>query len=505
MYVELNGDMPKDDAASNKNETLINPPGRFDRIDIENNTNLFHAKIDYGYTGYLNFISYTNSQSWTKPDEVDFEILKSLLTNKNTFNLNYELDYSETMITINGKNSLIADYLSYSGDYSNDEEQSAFDGTRLNWTNSLNFSLKPFKNLSYFSDSSLMYDFNTNLYSYYYDSATGQYQNDWIGWEKDYITEHKAAALFDFKIPLLSLALTFDSTLPPLDIKQSISPSLAFSLWKWTGKASTKITYNEGEWTPDPLSISTDFSPLDFFSLNGSFSYDLEENWPSSLSTSIKIWAFTGTFKMLHTTDWEWNQSLQILEDKGMDFLAESLDLALNYNFKSPLLWENRISMDGNLSINLNMNLQQYNLSSLEFSLSYNLHIFEFLDLKLAINSSNEHMFLYFPSIREYYGITEEYNFFEDLLKSFNFFSTDQQDRYDSFFNMNSIDLSLIHNLHDWDLELTYSGKPVLNKGELQSRWDSTFSILVRWNPIEKLKVKGAYSDEKWNVDTEFD
>jgi lipopolysaccharide assembly outer membrane protein LptD (OstA) len=500
-----NKSVEKDKGSRDEEDSLIEKPGRFAKIELDNNSERFHAKIDYSYTGYLNFISYTNSQLWNSPEEVDFEILKSLLTNKSTFNLNYNLAYSETLVSLKGKNSFTADYLNYSGEYSEDEESSALDGRKLNWSNTLNFSLKPLKNLPYFNDSSLKYDFNTKLFSYYYDTVLEEYQNDWIAWDEDYITEHKAAAALIFKIPILSTGITFDSTLPPLDIEQSISPSLNFSIWKWNGKIGTKFTYSEEDWTPDPLNISTDFSPFDFLSLDGSFSYDLEEERPASLTTSLKLWAFTGTFKMLHTTDWEWNQSLQTLEDNGQDFLADSLDLALNYNYESPPLWKNRITMDSKLAVNLNMNLQQYNLSSLGFSLSYNLHIFEFLDLRFAVKSSNEHMFLYFPSIREYYGITEEYNFFEDLLKSFNFFSTDQQDRYDSFFNMNALDLSLVHKLHDWDLELTYSGKPVLDDGELESRWDSTFSILIRWNPIEKLKVKGAYSDQEWNVDTEFE
>ena len=164
--------------------------------------------------------------------------------------------------------------------------------------------------------------------------------------------------------------------------------------------------------------------------------------------------------------------------------------------------------MGFSINSSFSMNLQQYNLSSLNFDLSYNIQIHQFLDLKFSMSTSNNHMFLYFPSLRDYYGIADDYSFFEDLFKSINIFSSDQQDRHESFFNLNSINVALVHKLHDWDLEMTYSGKPLIESGDnggFSTRWDSTFSILVRWNPIEKLKVKVDRVDDEWNADTEFE
>lgn len=353
-------------------------------------------------------------------------------------------------------------------------------------------------------NSSISYDFDTTLYSRTYDQDITAFKDQWIAWDDEYITAHKAAVNFDFRIPLLTTILSFDTTLPPLDIKQSINPSLEFTLWKWNSKVSGKILY-EDEWSLDPMTVTTSFNPIEEIGLSGNFTYDFEQETPTALLASLKLWAFSGTFNMAYTNDYGWDRDTQQLIDEGKKFVPSSVALAFDYVYESPLLWKNRINMSGGINTTFTMNLQQYNLTSLGVKLFYNLHIFEFLDLKFSVNSSNDYMFLYFSGLREYYGITEEYSFFRDLVRSFNFFSSGQQDRYDSFFNMNSLELAIVHKLHDWDLELTYSGKPVLDEGQQNSRWDSTFSVLVRWNPIEKLKVKTDYGDQIWNVDTEFE
>jgi hypothetical protein len=55
---------------------------------------------------------------------------------------------------------------------------------------------------------------------------------------------------------------------------------------------------------------------------------------------------------------------------------------------------------------------------------------------------------------------------------------------------MESIDVSLVHDLEDWNLEMTYSGSPVL-EGSGQAaryRWQSLLTILVRWRAISELR-----------------
>jgi len=499
------GYMAEKDTSGSGDDSLLNKPERFDRVEAESGGQPFYAKIDYNLTGYLNFTSYMNSDEWITPSQIDFDIVKSLLTNNNSVNLNYKFKLFDDIVSFSGVNTFSANYQDYFGEFSLSEGASELQGRKLNWLNTVDLSFSPLKKLMYINNSSVSYEFDTKLYSMEYDPVGAQYTDDWIKWDKEHVSAHRAAVNFSFKIPQFTFNLSLDSLLPPQDIKQSINPSLDFSLWKFAGKVAGKVTYDENRWIPAPLTVNVSFVPLDKVSLSGNFAYNFEDKTPTSLTASFKLWGLNGSYKMAYATDYEWDKDLQQLKDLGKNFIPTSLSLGLDYQYESPLLWKNRISMGGKVDLKFNMNLQQYNLSALDFGLSYKLHIFEFLDLSFSIKSSNDHIFLYFQPIREYYGITEEYSFFRDLLKSFNFFSPGQLDRYESFFNMDQLDLSLVHKLHDWDLELSYTGKPVLDAGSLKSRWDSSFSILVRWNPIEKLKIQSKYSEKEWNVDTEFE
>lgn len=482
-------------------EKLIDIPVLFDDV-------FFSTKVGYSLNGYFNFISYTDSTGWTQPEDISFKSSKSTFTNNNTANLNYSFNFINNLIILSGKNSFISNYLEYFGTVSSDEETKQKENQKLKWRNDLSLKIYPLKNVSFFNNSTISYTFNTNLYNRQFNSTDGFMEDLWIQWNEDYITDHRTSLNIDFTIPLLTTTLSFESTLPPRDIEQSIIPGFKISFYNWTNSVNTKAVFKNNEWNMEPLNFSSVYMPIENITLSEQLTYNFEKESLTSSLSKVQLWGFSASFNMAYTTDYDWDKDTQTLINKGEDFLPASTSLGYNYKFESPLMWQNRVKMDFSVKTTFNMNLQQYNLSSLTFDFSYNLHIHEFLDFKFSLSTSNNHMFLYFPSLRDYYGITEEYSFFGDLLKSFNFFSPNQQDRYDSFFNMNSIKFSFIHKLHDWDLEMTYSGKPLIESdsgGGYSTRWDSSLSILVRWNPIEKLKIKVDRIDEEWNADTEFD
>lgn len=496
---------PEENAAGEPAETGLENPSILGDLTVADKSEDYNIKLDYSFSSYFSFYSYTNSTEWDSPSEIDFSILKSLLTNNNSLTMNYSLNFAQSMFSFNGKNILAINYLDYFKDFTDDEAAKELSGRKIKWTNTFLFTFKPFKDYPYFKASTLSYTFNTDLYNYLYNTDILAYENDWIQWNEDYITVHNASMNFDFNNTVFHSALSFATTLPPREIEQSVSPSVELTVFHWTNSITGKAVYKDSEWKLDPATFHSSFSPLDWLSLSADLTYNFEDETFSRLTSTLKLWKFSGTYIISYATDYEWNKDTSVLEDHGKDFIPSSLALNFNYTYKIPAFWKNRITMDGSVVTTFNMNLQQYNLTSLGFDFKYNLHIYEFLDLKFTLKSSNNHMFLYFPGLRDYYGVTGDYSFFSDLFKSFNIFSPGQQDRYDSFFNMDSLEVSLVHKLHDWDLEMTYTGLPIINKTDLTSDWDSTFTLLVRWNPIEKLKVKTSYEDESWNFDTEFE
>ncbi len=163
-------------------------------------------------------------------------------------------------------------------------------------------------------------------------------------------------------------------------------------------------------------------------------------------------------------------------------------------------MWKNRILTRTVLDTFWNINLTQSTDNVLGFKWTQEFKIYKFLDLKLSFSSTNRSMYLYFPWWRDELGISEDYNFFVDLLRSFNIFNT--QDRLDSQFDMDRFDLALVHHLRNWDLTIEYSGWPALDSAASAYEWKSEFSLFVKWNPLPIFNQRTQYKDGDWSVDS---
>jgi len=76
---------------------------------------------------------------------------------------------------------------------------------------------------------------------------------------------------------------------------------------------------------------------------------------------------------------------------------------------------------------------------------------------------------------------------FIDLLKSFNFFNTD--DRKASYFKLKTVSFGFVRDLHEWELIFDYTGDRVLAPGGDSYYWEQTFSISLGLKKIESVRV----------------
>jgi hypothetical protein len=147
------------------------------------------------------------------------------------------------------------------------------------------------------------------------------------------------------------------------------------------------------------------------------------------------------------------------------------------------------------------MNILQFTDNSLDFSLTFDFWLYKALKLSLTTSSYNDRTFLYFPKLANKLG-EPAVNPISDLLNSFKFF--DPQAREQSAFNLRSIKVEVVHYLHDWNLSLSYEGKPYLVEigpgpppvNEYQ--WKSNFSVILQWQPIPELRsnIRREWNDE---------
>jgi lipopolysaccharide assembly outer membrane protein LptD (OstA) len=100
--------------------------------------------------------------------------------------------------------------------------------------------------------------------------------------------------------------------------------------------------------------------------------------------------------------------------------------------------------------------------------------------------SVNEDMWLYFPDSARARG-REPLNPLVDLLKSFNFFNTD--DRKASNFKLKSISFGFVRDLHEWELYFDYTGNRILTTDGRTYQWEQTFTIGLGLKKVESANV----------------
>jgi hypothetical protein len=121
---------------------------------------------------------------------------------------------------------------------------------------------------------------------------------------------------------------------------------------------------------------------------------------------------------------------------------------------------------------------------------------------------------LYFPKLA-YKLLQAPVDPLSDLIDSFNFFDREARER--SAFNLRSIKVEAIHYLHDWNLSLSYEGRPYLVEiqpavpydpgpppisaipAKYEYQWKSTFSVILQWQPIPEFRanVRRSWDDEE--------
>ena len=211
----------------------------------------------------------------------------------------------------------------------------------------------------------------------------------------------------------------------------------------------------------------------------------------SELSGSLTLWFLKLSLKGYHTEEYSFDEAVGWVSSENRVFQFKDFSSSVKIDSEKYVFWKNRVNFDYELSSSLNFDLVEFTSSSSNFTFSFgfNLEIYEFLTLKFKTVSENKVPYRYIPAWADMVG-APVLNIFTDLLKSFNFFNV--QDRYDSNFNLKSISLGLTHDLHDWDLNIDYTGKPYLNETASVPvwEWENKVSIFLKWKAVKDIKTE---------------
>jgi hypothetical protein len=109
------------------------------------------------------------------------------------------------------------------------------------------------------------------------------------------------------------------------------------------------------------------------------------------------------------------------------------------------------------------------------------------MTLEFSARSRNDLVYQYVPSQAEKVDRPPR-DPLEDLVNSLRLF--DDEARRDSFFKIESVEITAVHDLQDWELQFSYVGGPELisEGGRSEYEWQGVFAILFQWRAITEIR-----------------
>ena len=480
----------------------------------------YSGSFSYNYKTDFNIEGFTDHAEWTEPGHINFKMEESYFLSNNRLTTVINNNFLDSRIQLVNNNSYTNNYRNHlkvfgldDSDVDYDQKLSDYRARSIDWNNTFKSTVYPLKFNKLFGATNFTYNLDNQLYKKNFESyeegGTPVYDEVWAEWDEDTINQHKVGAILKYTGDYIFASSNSNFNLPPLDRRETYTNTLGYDVFNWrTSVSQTSVREEEQEddpgwdgevWTFQPFIFTSSYKPIEQISINQSLEYDIEEKELTKSISSVSIFGLYSSYTHEYTTPYTWDKENHSWIAGDDAFVPSKLSAGYKYDLTDWTFWKNRMRFTTNLDIGWTTNLQQFNDSSLTLGWGFKYHIHEFLDFKFTMSSRNKNMYLYFEQYRNKLGIDENYSFWEDMFKSINFFSKDQQDRYDSNFNLDSINLELVHHLRDWDLTFLYSGSPKLEDKSYD--WYSEFSIAVVWNPIPQIKSLVQRKGEDWTVD----
>ncbi len=491
----------------------VQPPPEVDYIDSFSAVyaaDLLNANFGYGLQSQLNVVDKSLSDNWDAPSDIDFAFEAARINTTHRGDINYGIDLWDGLTGISGTTNLSgyyqihADMFGNGGAISDTTKLEDFRYSQFLWDNSFAFYLNPFQGIPSFSESSVTYDFDGNIYALRFDDSASasapEYTGEWID-GADSVRTHEAAAKAVWKRWGFTVLGGATSNIPPLDQRHLFTGSAGFSQDGWSLGLSEQINFENNKWTLQPVIMSGSWQGWkDEVKVSQNARFDADNGRWSSSESSLLFWGFETRFVANYGTAYNWDGGSYVWQNAGESFGPSTLRFSYNRDFNPKPMWKNRITTVTNINTSWNINLRQPTDNVLTFTLTQSFSIYKFLDLKFSVGSTNKAMYLYFDGWRNQLGIPDNFNFFTDLAKSFNFFNPEQ--RRESQFNMDRIGLALVHHLRNWDLSIEYSGWPALDSSGTNYRWKSEFDLFVKWNPLPMFNQRTRFEDDRWSVES---
>lgn len=397
------------------------------------------------------------------------------------------------------------------------------------FSNSNSISFRPFTYIPAFSETGITWNNTMKIYRRKFtgDADNPEWEEQWLDFDDP---ESITTNSLSFTLGMNEMnsrfkqTLVFSSTLKPLTAKYTGSLSLVFpyvSVSMGTGvyeKSKTDTTLQYSPFTQS-MSVSLFDSKL---RISESFSYIYNDNseekkkYPESLKVSLSYeqlsvslnCSYTYKYDLFTDTANEAGQKGYVRREEK-EFTPYSAALSYTLPAKNYYYWSNRITWAPGVNVNLNYDFIKPTNSYFQISPSLTFNINNFFKLTFSATSRNSLLYWYFQdrgkfATESFYGNNFASRMFMDLLQSTGIYGIHgwgwkngafQKNREASGFKLKSLNLTLTHELHDWDFNMIWRFEPKLVKqnGVQKYVFDPYISIGVVWNPMQSIKSNLTY------------
>ena len=499
-------------------------------------------KLDYSANASLNTqILYSSKDKNDKiylktPDDFEWNNFRSsMYTIKLPVSLNSTLGYGGNFFSM--KNSLSYDpqwqkHPNMNG-VSEKEQKNLIKadysvmGQTLSNTNTISF--KPFAYIPAFAETGLSWNNTMKLYrkKFIGDADNPEWEIKKLDFDDpESITANSLTLTLGMNEANSTYKQTINltSTLKPLTAKYTgslnlVFPYITFSLSSGVyekSKDDKTLQYN-------PLSQSMTVSLFkSTLKLSESFSYVYNDNTekkdkhPESLKLTLSYKQLSISYSSSYTLKYDLfvdtaNEAGKkgYVQRKEKEFTPTSASLSYSLPSKTYYQWYNRITWAPSLSTNINYDFIKPTSSYFQITPALNFNINNFLKITFSATTRNSSIYWYFKDTGKFTGHSFYGNNFAsrigaDLIQSFGIYGVNgwgwedgafKKNREASGFKLKSLNMTVTHNLHDWDFNMTWKFEPkIVKKDGIQKYvFDPYISIGIVWNPMQSIKTNLTY------------
>ena len=503
------------------------------RIDSNLNTQILYDSKDSSGNKYLKSpedFKWTRIQSSMYTIKTPLSLTSSLAYGGNFFSMKNSLSYDPQWQDHPNKDGCTEET-------KKDLAKADYGAQIRNLINTNSISFMPFTYIPMFSETGLTWNNTMKLYQRKFTGSADapEWDNKWLDLtDTESVTAHSLSLTLGLKEmnSKFKQSLVFSSTLKPLTAKYTGTLNLVFPYVNFSIKTGVyEKSKNDSSLQYNPLEENLRINLLNStlqFSQSLKYIYndntDKKDKYLDSLTFSLKYKQLT--FSYLSSYTYKYDLYIDKPNDQGKkgyvqrtekEFTPTSASLSYSLPTTTNYEWFNRITWTPGLSANLNYNFIKPTNSYFQLSPSLNFTINNFLKISFSATIRNSSIYWYFKdsgkySVDSFYGNNFATKIFADLLQSTGIYGVNgwgweegafRKNRETSGFKLKSLNLTITHDLHDWDFNMSFKFEPKIVKINNQQKYvfDPYVAVGIVWNPMQSIKTNLAYeykeSDDK--------